>query len=80
MNYYSLFVERPGTVHLIDADRVKISNIMHMCIFYIYMERRIEISALGRPKKKPHLYKPKKKLAQKRHEIISGSPWTIVKL
>lgn len=53
VNYYSLFVERPGTVRLIDADRVRISNNMHMCVFYIYMKRGIEISALGRPKKPP---------------------------
>jgi len=28
----SLFIERPGTVCLSNADRVRISNIMHKCI------------------------------------------------
>lgn len=63
MNYYSVFVEKSGTVCLADADGVGISNIVHMCIFYIYMKPGIEISALDRLEKNPNrpLYKLKKK-------------------
>lgn len=65
MNYYSVFVEKSGTVCLADADGVGISNnnIITCVIFYIYMRPRIEISALDRLEKKPNqpLYKLKKK-------------------
>lgn len=49
---FSLFVKRPGAVCLTDSERVRISNIMHMCIFYIYMKPGVEMSALDRLKKK----------------------------
>lgn len=50
---------------------------MHKCIFYIYVKTRIEISALDRLKKKK-VCELKKKASQKHHEIISGSPCTVV--